>query len=123
MLLKFLRSVLMTLGLLASAPAWAEDAPRFLSVIEDLPLMAALSEVGEGVQFSTSQGRIAEVMTQGRVSASEVLAFYEGTLPQLGWTRLGRGRFAREEETLELGIEDSGQNLNVRFTLAPKNKP
>ena len=123
MVLKFLRTALVLVPLLAPVSVGAGQASGFLSVIEDLPLMKALIETGDGVQFTTSQGRIAEATAQGVISRSKVLEFYEKTLPQLGWTPISTGRFAREGETLELRFEAKGEHLNVRFAIAPKNKP
>jgi len=119
MLLKFICSAFVAVFILTAGPVMAEQAPRFLSVIEDLPLMFELHEVGEGVQFSSPQGRIAEVTAQGHVKQAAVLAFYESTLPQLGWTQVNRGLFIREDETLELVLEEKGPVLSVRFSLAP----
>ena len=96
-----------------------QDPPSFVSVIDDLPLMEQLAETGDGVQFSTSQGRIAEATAQGSVSKSDVLAFYNNTLPQLGWTKVDAAHFTREGETLELVFERLDGVLNVRFALAP----
>lgn len=116
MRLKGLFAVLCTLALVG--PLHAEDG-RFLSVIDDLPLMAGLDEAGDGVQFATPQGRIAEVTARGRVSRAQVLKFYADTLPQLGWSRTGDGRFAREGETLALVFDESGGALSVRFSVTP----
>jgi len=117
MCVKFLRSLLV--ATLMAFPALAQDPPSFVSVINDLPLMEQLAEIGDGVQFSTSQGRIAEATAQGTVSKNDVLAFYDDTLPQLGWTKVGVGHFAREGETLELVFERLNGVLSVRFALAP----
>jgi len=105
--------------LMVALPSLAQDPANFVSVIDDLPLMEPLTEVGDGIQFSTAQGRIAEATAQGRVSQSAVLAFYETTLPQLGWTKVGVGHFMREGETLELVFEPKDNGLRVRFALAP----
>jgi len=130
---KFLRPFLVALAVSMPAlsfPAGAEDAPRFVSVIDDLPLMSGLVEAGEGVEFATPQGRIAETTAQatmeGAMSKKAVLDFYAQTLPQLGWTRAGEARFVREGETLDLvfGVAGGGQGgvLSVRFSLAPTDK-
>ena len=68
MLFKFIRLALVAFALMSAGSAMAETPVHFVSVIEDLPLMADLQEVGEGVQFSTPQGRIAEITAQGQVS-------------------------------------------------------
>ncbi len=124
MLLKVIRQVLIGLAVVASvwaAPAGA--AERFTSVIDDLPLMAGLNEVGDGVSFSTDEGRIAEVTAQGAVTRKAVLAFYARTLPQLGWRARGNERYVREGEALELIVQKTAPGtLSVRFTLAPVYK-
>lgn len=107
------------LALPALGPAGAQDAPRFVSVIDDLPLMAGLSETGEGVEFATPEGRLAETVASGAVTQAAVLGFYAKTLPQLGWTPAGDARFIREGETLELRISQKDGVLSVRFSLAP----
>ncbi len=117
-----LRSVLVLLALAAWVPP-AGAAERFTSIIDDLPLMAGLTEVGDGVSFATDEGRIAEVTAQGQVTRKAVLAFYARTLPQLGWMALGKGRYVREGETLELMIRKTKVGtVSVRFALAPRYK-
>lgn len=96
-----------------------EGQARFASVIDDLPLMSEIMEVGEGVEFSTPDGRIAEVTTQGKVTRKAVLAFYAETLPQLGWARISETAFVREDESLTLIMEPADGQLRVRFALAP----
>jgi len=119
-LLSFCFVAALALGTVSfNSPASAEGASRFATVIDDLPLMAEIAEVGEGVEFSTPDGRIAEVITEGRVAQVDVLTFYAATLPQLGWTRTDEARFVREGEILALTFEQAGQTLRVRFTLAP----
>ena len=118
MVQNFLRPLLVLL--MVSFPAYAGD--RFFSAIDDLPLMAGLEEVGGGVTFDTPQGRIAEATAQGRVAQDAVGAFYDRTLPQLGWAAAGKNRFAREGESLELRFENTGDALTVRFSLAPSGK-
>ena len=123
MVLPLAATVMATALMGTAVHGWAADsqnAQRFISVIEDLPLMAGLSEVGEGVQFSTSQGRIAEVTTMGKVKREAVISFYESTLPQLGWKRVAKGRFAREEETLELVFEKKRAELKRKIRFSPQ---
>lgn len=110
-----------TAVLMVCAPAWADEA-RFASVMDDLPLMSELVEIGEGVEFSTSAGRIAEITAEGKVSRADVLAFYGATLPQLGWARVGESTFVREEESLNLVLEENPAGLRVRFALTPLKK-
>ena len=108
--------LLLTGGLKAQAPG-----AGFLATIEDLPLMPGFVEaLDEGMVFESPSGRIAEAFATGAATRDGVLAFYADTLPQLGWTREGPGRFRRENEILELEITgESGSPLTVRFALAP----
>lgn len=109
----------LVLAVWASLPTGAQAASRFVSVIDDLPLMAGLNEIGEGVTFSSPNGRIAEVLSEGALSRQAVLDFYARTLPQLGWARVAETRFVREGETLSLNIEKTKTGVQVRFALAP----
>ena len=110
--------ILSVLSLFA-LPAWAQGDTRFSSVVDDFPLMAAIEEVGEGVEFSTSDGRIAEFSAAGQTTPGDVLSFYKETLPQLGWTHTGDSAFVREGETLNIKFETDGDLLIVRFQFAP----
>ena len=126
MLAKALR-VFFLVAVVAALPALALPAlgaERFVSVIDDLPLMEGLAEVGEGVEFTTQQGRIVEAATiaAAGISRRNILNFYAETLPQLGWTVTGEGVFAREGERLELLFGRSEGSLTVRFSLAPADK-
>ena len=101
----------------------ADDASRFFSVIEDLPLMSGLSEdEAQGMAFDSPQGRIVEAYATGTVGPTEVLGFYRAALPQLGWRETGPGTFAREREILKLEFPadlQKGTRATVRFSLAP----
>lgn len=127
MALKIFAPIVLVLSLAFPAAApMAQDAQRFVSVINDLPLMSGLVEAGEGVEFATPGGRIAEAtahgVRKGAVSREAVLAFYAQTLPQLGWAPAGGARFVREGETLDLQFGEDGGALTVRFSLAPTDK-
>ena len=109
----------MAVLLFAAPPATAAD--RFVDGIEDLPLMPGLESVPEAsVAFDGLAGRIVVAFAEGVVAMTDVRAFYDATLPQLGWDRVGSDRWARsgEELTLDAVIERSG--LVVRFELVPR---
>ncbi len=109
------------LALAASGAAAAAAGKSFLGGVEDLPLMAGLTEVAEArVVFDKPGGRIVEAFAVGAVGAAEVAAFYDAALPQLGWTRVGEGAFLREGESLEIGVDSDGSGVTVRFSIAPQ---
>ena len=119
-------SVLLLAGLHAGLLASGGTATRaqeggFVAEVADLPLMPGLVEVADaGVVFDKPDGRIVEAYAEGAVERAAVLAFYGGTLPQLGWRQTGTGRFRREGENLALDFLDGGGPLIVRFTLTPE---
>jgi hypothetical protein len=95
-------------------------AERFLSVIEDLPLMPGLEEIsGSAIVFSKPQGRIVEVAAKGAITERTARSFYSRTLPRLGWQRVRPGHWWREGEQLILGLRFIAGELVVQFSLAP----
>ena len=116
-----LQVVAMTLVLNFGKPV---SAGGFVSVVEDLPLMDGLAEVeGSAMIFSTRQGRIVEVSAKSisgnRIGRENVLAFYEHTLPQLGWAPAEALNWIRENERLGLTVTVNGGKLMVQFSLIP----
>jgi len=112
-------------GLVMAASAGhsaAQEPPGFVAAIEDLPLMPGLAEEEGGIEFDTARGRIVEAFATGQVSEDAVRAFYDETLPQLGWRPLGRGSFQRENEILAIefpGGHGAAPPLTVGFRLMP----
>ncbi|MCW9001716.1 MAG: hypothetical protein OQJ87_03255, partial [Rhodospirillales bacterium] len=99
----------------------------FVPGFDDLPLASGLVGGEDGVMvFDTPGGRIVEARVAGPGRPEDVMAFYEQTLPQLGWTHLGKGRFAREGEILivEAVAVAGGESpsVTVRFQLSPESR-
>lgn len=117
-------------GLATVFPSHAQEAPRFISVLDDLPLMEGLIEdVDSATVFDTARGRIVEVFATGALKQDRVLAFYDETLPQLGWRRVSPGVFRREGEalSLEFSLRRSSRPgttpvLTVGFRVMPSAK-
>jgi hypothetical protein len=113
---------LFTLALILLCPALAGAAEAFLTAIEDVPLAPGLAEqAAGGMVFDSPTGRIVEAAASGPASADQIKAFYEQTLPQLGWTDSGKLTFKRDNEILRLTIDTAPQKgaVLVRFNLAP----
>ncbi|WP_374442646.1 hypothetical protein [Stella sp.] len=118
-MLRFLRPYALAAALvLAMAPAAATES--FVDGLDDVPLMAGLESLPDrSLVFDKPNGRIVESYAAGAVRRAEVVRFYEGTLPQLGWS--GRGpTWRREGEVLRLGFEGRDGALVVRFSLSPR---
>jgi hypothetical protein len=114
------RTALLILAFLSlAAPAYAADG--FVEGIDDLPLMAGLVSAGEASVFEAPSGRIVETLVEGTASRAAVLAFYAGTLPQLGWRPDGTGQFVRESERLVIEFPPAvAGRTQVRFFLSPE---
>lgn len=124
----------------ASLPARAAEiasagAGRFVLGLGDVPAMPGLGPSGEEpLVFDKPAGRIAQTVMAGRVDRDAVRAFYDQTMPQLGWTRSGESRYLREGEELRLDFATAGKPAAgkpaagntgpgltvVRFTLSPR---
>ena len=101
--------------------AAAAAAERFLGGMDNVPLMAGLTETAEGrVEIDSPAGSIVQVTATGSPSKTDVLAFYTETLPRLGWRPEGAGVFCRDGKTLAIELEESVSPwLTVRFALFP----
>ena len=125
--MKKLIFMLAVAGIVAAAsPAAAYDpiGIGFFRSVEDLPLMPGMTEsADEAVVFDQPGGRIVEVT--GTVAlgtpGSAVTAFYDQTLPQLGWQKEGEAAYVREQErlTIQFGAQTGGP-LRVRFAIQPR---
>jgi hypothetical protein len=114
-----LRAAAVTLMVLVT-PASADE---FLAGTEDVPLMPGLVAVaGKDVDFDKPEGRIVEDETRGAVARAKVRAFYDSTLPQLGWSAAGPDRWQREGETLRINYRGKDGDLVVGFTLSPQKE-
>ena len=111
--------------LFAAFPARAEKAV-FAAGFEDLPVMAGLKQADDSsMSFDTPAGRIIEAYLEGdNANAASVKAFYDKTLPQLGWSpvpsqKAGRFSFTREGEVLTFTV-DGKQPVTVRIELTTR---
>lgn len=121
LLARLVGPVVIGAGLLWGAAAAPVRADAFVDGFEDLPLMPGLRNVpAASVSFDAAAGRIVVAFVEGGVRMPEVRAFYSETLPQLGWTPDGAGRWLREGEVLTVDTVVEGNGLVVRFELAPR---
>jgi hypothetical protein len=101
-------------------PSRADQA--YVGGVDDLPLMPGLVEdTQSNLVFDSPVGRIVEAYATGRVRVEGVEQFYEETLPQLGWVRIGANQYRRESDVLEIEalpeVTDS-RRVTVRFSLS-----
>lgn len=119
-----IRALFLCMLVLAAGIPEASGADRFVSVIEDLPLMDGLVEnENAAVTFETAGGRLAEAEARGNVEPLDAGRFYAGVLPQLGWKQLAGGVYQREREQLKIAIEPDGDGgAVVGFSVSPLAK-
>jgi len=53
------------------------------------------------------------------ITRQDVLVFYRGTLPQLGWTPDGQTRFYRKDEYLDLEFIEGENGIILKFMISP----
>lgn len=100
----------------------ALSAETFVYGFEDLPLMDGLTQRAQNsVLFDTPQGRIVQASAVGETTPELVIAFYDQTLPQLGWTRVAEGQYQREGERLRFEFTASNGQLFVTFLAEPSS--
>ena len=118
-----LTSFLLALVLVASAPlsVAAQSSDHYVEGIPDLPLMPGLKSLPDsGLVFDKPAGRIVEAFAEGSMTLQSVRAFYDATLPQLGWRRDGDGAYLREGERLKLDVSQDADVVTVHFRLFPQ---
>ena len=116
-------------GLLAVSPvaapsaAFAADDPStFLIAIEEVPLMAGLTEEKTpALDFDKPDGRLVETYAYGEVGAQEATEFYRAVMPEFGWQNIDGLVFTREGEMLRIELIPEEHALVVRFVLSPKS--
>ena len=102
----------------------SNTAPKFIPGVNGLPLVTGLVLMpGRHIIFDTPEGRIIEAFADGRISPTNILAFYKDTLPQLGWNVKSKNEFQRENEVLRIEVSANKKNQSiVRFFITPDVK-
>ena len=100
-------------------PAVAQQA-RFLSVIEDVPLAPTLEERADSLaEIDGPDGRIVSIQARGPVEPAALTAFYDQSLPALGWARDG-AVFVRQRARLAITFRRDGDGLIVTYRLVER---
>ena len=107
--------------MLAAAAAKAEDeSGGFLAAIQDVPLMAELTEDrAAALDFDKPDGRLIEAYAYGAVSVEDASGFYLAVMPEFGWQIVEGLVFSREGEMLRIEFITEKRSLVVRFVLSP----
>ncbi len=117
--------MVVTVGSLMSVTCVQAAETAYFSALPDIPVMPGLTEIPDRtVVFDKAEGRVVETLAQApHTGWNQVVAFYDQSLKQLGWTVVKPGLYARENEQLLVKLEqdaEGGQGKAVvRFFLAP----
>ena len=96
------------------------DAPQHRWV-GDLPIMTGWSIESElGFSFDSPNGRIVMVFASTSATASDIMAFYNPALAQLGWTG-GAGSWKRDGEKLVISEVETARGPLWRLMLQPNS--
>ena len=112
---------------LLAAPASANAAARFFSLIEDLPIAPGLAETQSQASLVSDRGDLVIEVAEGAAGAEAVRGFYAETLPALGWSLspgapAGQTLFQRGREQLTLTykpLANGRLRLEVRLVTRP----
>jgi hypothetical protein len=114
---------LITLPFLSfAATKKTEVKHEFVAGTEDVPLYQGFTAVAGGdVSYDSVDGRIIDAtFTSNKAKSADVIAFYETTLPQLGWNKKESKLYERDGEALSLDIiEKKGKTL-LKFSIRPE---
>lgn len=92
----------------------------YSTTVEDLPLMPLLKEnVDESIVFDIPQGRIVQVFAFTTESKEAIVAFYQKTLPPLGWVSDGELAYHRDQEKLLIKVIPLLKKTLVQFSFSP----
>jgi hypothetical protein len=128
----FLRTFALGVALLAppfilslNVNAQGSGQVGFVPGTEDIPLMPGLSADSEApLLFDAPPVRIIQSILSGRLDEKEVRAFYQASLPQLGWKQDGDAlRWDRQGEHLVIKMRRQDGRLLVSFEIAPSAAP
>ena len=110
-----MRLFLLALTLCVAVPLQAQaQEPRFFESLYDVPVMPNMVELPDmTVSFDKPHGRIAYVGAQApsNLHSTEIIAFYDKTLPQMGWKLVKAQGSVRE-------YNRKGEDLRLFFVLS-----
>ncbi len=98
-------------------PVIAKDS--FLTNTSDIPLIKGMKiSTTEQMDFDTPTGQVLSL--DGFIknkTGDEVLLFYDNILPQMGWKKIEKGSFVRQNDTLNIVILKNKKPAKIRFEI------
>lgn len=99
----------------------------FVEGLEDIPLPEKVTQIENGsLSFGNEEIRLFEAyLSAEKQEFSNIIKFYNETLPQMGWQKKNKNKkailFERDGETLEI-TKESDKPLILRLVVKSKNQ-
>lgn len=95
----------------------------FVQGSEDIPLLVGMEKISEdSLGFDSDSGSIMSSSYATKIDLERVKNFYRKTLPHMGWrvvkSNLGKLKFRREKEKLEIDFVKQNDKEVVRFFIS-----
>lgn len=104
------------------SPAQAQEGRAvYFEALYDVPVMPGLQELkDQAMLFDKPDGRIASVVAASpTLKPEQIRAFYEETLPQLGWKKINSKQYVRDNSSLTMALETRPPLSILHLTLSP----
>ena len=104
--------------------AFAATNLKYVPGVSDLPVpINFFLEDGSSSILEYTEGRIITAKFTGNASRNSVAQYYDSTLKSLGWKKLNKLRYHRDEELLTIKTaditNDDFNNISLDFTIIP----
>lgn len=115
------RLFLAVMAVLVGGAAHAADL--FIPGTQDIPLMDGLIvNTVPNMDFDTPVGQLLAINAVGKkLTGGQVLAYYAGALPQMGWEPVSKGRYKRESDSITITVLKEAKPAIIRFETASLN--
>lgn len=98
--------------------------PAFVEGMQDVPLSENMQPLPEELLIYDNLDE--HVILSSAVASADkqpqIQAFYKETLPELGWTEIAEGRWARDGEKLSIDFDQNASEIFIQFTLETISK-
>jgi|GEM_PF-3255298 len=111
--------LLLPIASVKANPQIQSTAPKFLTLIPDLPLMNGMIELEEqNLIFDKADGRIIEsqiILENSTIDKAQ--NFYRAALPQFGWIAVGNNNYKRDQEMITFYYEQDGSTVLLNLVM------
>lgn len=120
----YMFSLLILFGGQGIPSAYGADT-QFFELLNDIPIMPGLEEIQNNtLVFDKAAGRIVQIdafahQNNPKLNTDSIMSFYDESLPQLGWQKVQKHTYIRENEKLEIYVRHENGFYIARFILSP----